>query len=67
MTFLAGLVAKLLEYLVGDLVAWATTKYAAYQAKKAIEKAAADSVKKLKDAKTGKDIDDAAKDTLGGV
>lgn len=62
--FLAGLGAKLLEFLLGDFLAWAGKKYADYQAKKAIEAASKESVKKLQDAKTPEDIDAASKDAL---
>lgn len=64
MSFLAGLGAKLLEYLLGDLVAWAGKMYTDWKSKKAIEEAAEQSVKKLQDAKTGKEIDEGADNSL---
>jgi hypothetical protein len=67
MNYLARLGVSLLEYLLGDAIAWASKKYAEYKAKKAIDDAAQRSVKKLEDAKTGKEVDDAADDALGGV
>lgn len=64
MSFLAGLGAKLFELLLGDFVAWAGKTYAARKARKAIQDAANQSVKKLEDAKTGDEIDAAANDSL---
>jgi len=67
MSFLAGLGAKLIEYLIGDFVAWAAQKISVYKARKAIEDAAKKSVENLKAAKTAKEVDDASDSSLDGV
>lgn len=56
-----------LQFLLGKLIEWVKATKANYDAKKAIEKEARDSVQKLKDAKTAQEVDDATDDALDGV
>ncbi len=53
-----------IDLLIGRLVAWAKKAIADREARKAREEEAKKSVQKLKDAKTGKEVDDATDDAL---
>ena len=67
MSFLAGIGAKIVEIIFGDLTAWIQKQYAAYQAKKAIQNAANQSLDALNKAKTGAEIDSASDDALNNL
>ena len=55
------------EKILAGLLAYAREKKAAYDRAQEIKKEASDSVKKLKDAKDGKEVEDASDDALNGV
>lgn len=67
MTFLAGLAAQLLEWLLTKLGGAIVSLWQKLAKRSAIEDSAKESVQPLKDAKTGEEIDNATKDTLGGI
>lgn len=64
MGFLVGLGKILIDFFLGRVLELAKKAYSDWQAKKAIEKAAHDSVQKLKDATTKEEIDAATDSAL---
>jgi hypothetical protein len=61
------LVTLILNWLWGKLAAWGIAEVRALEKRKEDEKGAETSVTPLKDAKTAKEIDDAARDALSGL
>lgn len=67
MGFLAALAADLVKWGIEKLSAWAVKTWHMLSRRKEIQKQSEDSVKPLKDATTGDEIDKATDSTLGGL
>lgn len=64
MAFLSGLLADVLEWVIGKLASWITGEVKAAQHNAEVGKEAEQSVQPLKDAKTPEQIDAATHDAL---
>lgn len=64
MNFLATLGAKIVEFLLTKVWAWVSDVVSKIMRRKKIDEESADSVKPLKEAKTGAEIDKAADSAL---
>lgn len=67
MSFLSWLGGLVLNFVWGKLTAFLTSLVAFLKRNKEIDDAAKESVKPLKNAQTGEEIDNATDDALGGV